>query len=49
MKTLGFLIALPLIVMAAIPFFMGAVIFAPVILLLAFLCVWAENRRESNS
>jgi hypothetical protein len=42
--SMGKLIAVCFAAMAAIPLLMGALIFAPVILVLALLCVWAERR-----
>jgi len=50
MKLLGLIIVVPLVAMAAIPILMGAVIFAPVVLVLVLLCAWSEgligNRRS---
>ena len=39
---MGKLLALPFVLMAAIPIILGAVIFAPVVIVLALFCVWRE-------
>jgi hypothetical protein len=39
---MGKLIGIVFVAMAAIPICMGAIIFAPVILLLVVLCVWLK-------
>jgi len=44
MKGLGWFVAAPVVLMALIPMCIGAVIFAPVILLLALLCVAGEGK-----
>ena len=42
---MGKLIALPFVLMAAIPILIGVVIFAPVFIPLALLCLWLEADR----
>lgn len=39
---MGKLLALAFVLMAAIPLLIGAVIFAPVFVVLALFCVWRE-------
>lgn len=41
---MGKLLALPFVLMAAIPILLGAAIFAPVIVALALLCLWREGK-----
>ena len=46
MKGLGLVVVVSLALMAAVPVLMGAAMFAPVIILLALACVWAERRNS---
>jgi len=46
MKGLGWFVAAPIVLMALIPICIGAVIFAPVVLLLALLCVAGESKTQ---
>lgn len=39
---MGKLLALPFVLMAAVPLLIGAVIFAPVIIALALFCIFRE-------